>query len=70
MQNFIIKTHRSSTIYAKPHLSLLNKGLNSGKPQKKAFTKSFVVIFEKEEDCEIIFLLPTVYGKQNFDINI
>ncbi len=57
MQNFIIKTHRSGTIYAKPHLFLLNKGLNSGKPQKEAFTNSFVVIFEKEEDCESIFFV-------------
>ena len=57
MQNFIIKTHRTGTIYAKPHLFLLNKGLNSGKPQKEAFTNSFVAIFEKEEDCESIFFV-------------
>lgn len=57
MQNFIIKTHRKGTIYSKPHLFLLNKGLNSGKPQKEAFTNSFVVIFEKAEDCENIYFV-------------
>ena len=38
MQNFIIKTHQKDTIYSKPHLFLLNKGLNSGKPQKEPFS--------------------------------
>ena len=57
MPNFIIKTHRKDTIYLKPHLFILNKGMNSGKPQKEQFTNSFVVIFEKEEDCESIFFV-------------
>ena len=57
MQNFIIKTHQKGTIYSKPHLFLLNKGMNSGKPQKEPFTNSFVVIFEKEEDCESLFFV-------------
>ena len=65
MTNFIIKTHRKDTIYTKPHLFILNKGMNSGKPQKEQFTNSFVVIFEKEEDCDNIFLLRIVYGRQN-----
>ena len=70
MTNFIIKTNRVGTIYSKPHLFLLNKGMNSGKPQKEPFTNSFVVIFDLEQDCENLFLLLTVYGKQNFGINI
>ena len=57
MLNFIIKTHRKDTAYSKPHLFILNKGMNSGKPQKTPFTNSFVVIFEKEEDCESLFFV-------------
>ena len=57
MMNFIIKTHRVGTIYSKPHLFLLNKGMNSGKPQKTAFTNSFVVIFDLEQDCENLFFI-------------
>ena len=57
MLNFIIKTHRVGTIYTKPHLFVLNKGMNSGKPQKKPFTNSFVIIFQNEEDCESVFFI-------------
>ena len=57
MLKFIIKTHRTGTIYTKPHLFLLNKGMNSGKPQKEPFTNSFVVIFQNEEDCESLFFI-------------
>ena len=57
MQNFIIKTHQKGTIYSKPHLFLLNKGMNSGKPQKEPFTNSFVIIFQNEEDCESLFFI-------------
>ena len=46
MLNLIIKTHRVGTIYTKPHLFILNKGMNSGKPQKEPFTNSFVVFFK------------------------
>jgi hypothetical protein len=57
MQNFIIKTHQKGTIYSKPHLFLLNKGMNSGKPQKEPFTNSFVVIFDLEQDCENLYFV-------------
>lgn len=57
MTNFIIKTHKKNTVYAKPHLFVLNKGMNSGKPQKEQFTNSFVIIFSNEEDCENIFFV-------------
>ena len=57
MQNFIIKTHRIGSIYKEPHFFILNKGMNSGKPQKTAFTNSFVIIFEKSEDCESLFFI-------------
>ena len=57
MLNFIIKTHRVGTIYTKPHLFILNKGMNSGKPQKESFTNSFVIILQNEEDSESIFFI-------------
>jgi hypothetical protein len=57
MLNFIIKTHQKNTSYTKPHLFILNKGMNSGKPQKEPFTNSFVVIFQNEEDCENIYFV-------------
>lgn len=57
MPNFIIKTHRKDTLYAKPHLFILNKGMNSGKPQNTPFTNSFVVIFQNETDCESIYFV-------------
>lgn len=57
MPNFIIKTHRKDTLYAKPHLFILNKGMNSGKPQNTPFTNSFVVIFQNESDCESIYFV-------------
>ena len=57
MPSFIIKTHRVGTIYTKPHLFILNKGMNSGKPQKASFTNSFVIILQNEEDSESIFFI-------------
>ncbi|WP_310555097.1 DUF6943 family protein [Flavobacterium sp.] len=64
--NFIIKTHKKDTLYAKPHLFILNKGMNSGKPQKEQFTNSFVVIFENEEDCENIFWITYSLWQSKF----
>ena len=66
MQNFIIKTHRKDTVYARPHLFILNKGLNSGKPQKTPFTNSFVIIFDNEKDCENIFWVAYSLWKSKF----
>ena len=66
MLDFIIKSHQCGTIYAKPHLFILNKGMNSGKPQKEPFTNSFVLIFQKEEDCENIFWVTYSLWKSKF----
>jgi hypothetical protein len=66
MLNFIIKTHRVGTIYTKPHLFVLNKGMNSGKPQKEPFTNSFVIIFQNEEDCESLFFIAYSLWKTKF----
>ncbi len=57
MLNFIIKTHRVGTVYTKPHLFVLNKGRNSGKPQKEPFTNSFVIILQNHEDLESLFFI-------------
>ena len=66
MPNFIIKTHRKDTLYAKPHLFILNKGMNSGKPQNTPFANSFVVIFENTEDCENIYWITYSLWKSKF----
>ena len=66
MLNFIIKTHRKDTLYAKPHLFILNKGMNSGKPQKVPFMNSFVLIFQNEEDCENIYFVAYSLWKTKF----
>lgn len=66
MLNIIIKTHKKDSIYAQPHLFILNKGLNSGKPQKEAFTNSFVIIFKKEEDVVNIYFIAYSLWKTKF----
>ena len=64
--NFIIKTHTKNTQYNKPCLFLLNKGLNSGKPQKEPFTNSFVIIFENQEDVDSVFFISYSLWKTKF----
>ncbi len=64
--NFIVKTHKKNTIYNKPHFFILNKGMNSGKPQKEPFTNSFVVIFDNEKDCENMFWITYSLWKSKF----
>jgi len=66
MLKFIIKTHKKGIIYTKPHLFLLNKGMNSGKPQKEPFTNSFVIIFENEADFDTINLTAYALWKTKF----
>ncbi|OOV20500.1 hypothetical protein [Flavobacterium sp. LM4] len=66
MLKFIIKTHRKGTIYKKPHIYILNKGLNSGKPSNEPFTNSFVVIFQNEKDCESIYFVAYSLWKTKF----
>lgn len=66
MLKFIIKTHKKGAIYTKPHLFLLNKGMNSGKPQKEPFTNSFVIIFENESDFDTINLTAYALWKTKF----
>ena len=57
MPNFIIKTHKKNTTYKGNQIFILNKGLNSGKPQKEPFTNSFVIMFPNEKDAETLYWL-------------
>ena len=66
MLNFIIKTHQKDTFYAKPHLFILNQGMNSGKPQKEPFTNSLVVIFVFFLDCENLYFVAYSLWKTKF----
>ena len=66
MPNFIIQTHLKNTVYSKPHMFVLNKGLNSGKPQKTEFTNSFVIIFSNEVDLETLYWIAYSLWKSKF----
>lgn len=66
MLTFIIKTHRKGTIYAKPHFFILNKGMNSGKPQNEPFTNSFVIICQSEQDRESAYWIAFSLWKSKF----
>ena len=66
MPNFIIKTHQKDTTYKKNQIFILNKGMNSGKPQKEPFTNSFVIMFPDEKDAETVYWLAYSLRKSNF----
>lgn len=66
MLNFIIKTHQKNTVYKGNKIFILNKGLNSGKPQKEPFTNSFVIQFPNEEDSETVYWLAYSLWKAKF----
>ncbi|MBG6062313.1 hypothetical protein IWX83_002111 [Flavobacterium sp. CG_9.1] len=66
MPNFIVKTHQKNTSYTGEKIFILNKGLNSGKPQKEPFTNSFIIIFANKEDAETVYWLAYSLWKANF----
>ena len=66
MPNFIIKTHQPKTSYKGNQIFILNKGMNSGKPQKEPFTNSFVINFSNPEDAETIYWLAYSLWKAHF----
>ena len=66
MPNFIIKTHQKETIYKGNQIFILNKGMNSGKPQKEPFTNSYVIIFSSDEDAEMIYWLAYSLWQMKF----
>jgi hypothetical protein len=66
MPSFIIKTHQPKTTYKGNQIFILNKGMNSGKPQKEPFTNSFVINFANPEDAETIYWLAYSLWKAHF----
>ncbi len=66
MPSFIIKTHQPRTSYKGNQIFILNKGMNSGKPQKEPFTNSFVINFANPEDAETIYWLAYSLWKAHF----
>lgn len=66
MPNFIIKTHQKDAVYDGNQIYILNKGMNSGKPQKEQFTNSFVILFQNEEDAETIYWLAYSLWRANY----
>lgn len=66
MTHFIIKTHKPETLYSQPHFFVLNKGMNSGKPQKDSFANSFVIIFKSVEEAENCFWIAFSLWKSKF----
>jgi hypothetical protein len=66
MPNFIIKTHQKDTVYKGNQIFILNKGMNSGKPQKEPFTNSFVIQFPNEKDAETVYWLAYSLWKSKF----
>jgi hypothetical protein len=66
MLNFIIKTHHKDTVYKGNQIFILNKGMNSGKPQKEPFTNSFVIQFPNEDDAETVYWLAYSLWKTKF----
>ncbi len=66
MPNFIIKTHQKDTAYKGNQIFILNKGMNSGKPQKEPFANSFVILCPDEKDAETVYWLAYSLWKSNF----
>lgn len=66
MQNFSIKTHRPGTGYLTPHLFILNKGRNSGKPLREACPNCLVIRFQDWEDLDSFYWLAYSLWKANF----
>lgn len=66
MLNYIIKTHQKDTVYKGNQIFILNKGMNSGKPQKEPFTNSFVIQFPNEEHAETVYWLAYSLWKSKF----
>jgi len=60
MQALTIKSHRVGIEYTQPHLFILNKGNNSGKPLNEACPNCFVCLVDSTEEREQIYWL--LYG--------
>ena len=60
MQALSIKSHRVGTEYTQPHLFILNKGNNSGKPLNQPCPNCFVCLLDSAEEREQLYWL--LYG--------
>lgn len=70
MLNFIVKTHKQNVIYSDYRIFILNKGLNSGKPQKEPFANSFVIIVQNQDDLETVYWLAYSLWKSKYWHNL
>lgn len=66
MLQFSIKTYKKGTTYQNPHIFILNKGMNAGKPSKEPFTNSFVIIFQNKEDYDTVYLTAYALWKTKY----
>jgi len=66
MPNYRIKTRKPDTNYPGSKIYILNKGLNSGKPQKEPFANSFVILFPCEEEAETVYWLAYSLWKSKY----
>lgn len=66
MTNFIIKSHKPSTLYMGEVIFILNKGMNSGKPLYEPCPNCFVLIFSTAEDKESYYWLAYSLWKAQF----
>lgn len=66
MPNFIVTTHQKGTTYKGSQIFILNKGMNSGKPQKEPFTNSFVIHFPSDDEAETAYWLAYSLWKAKF----
>lgn len=66
MIQFSIKTHVKGNNYNTPHVFILNKGLNSGKPSSEPFTNCFVIQFKNQEDFENVNFIALALWKTKF----
>ena len=62
MSNFKMITYREECVYTGPHFFILNKGLNSGKPQQNAIVERFNRTYREDIlDANMFFSLHHVY---------
>lgn len=65
-QKVTIKTHKPGVGYLTPHLFILSKGRNSGKPLREACPNCFVIHFSDWEDFDSYYGLAYSLWKAKF----
>lgn len=66
MRNITIITHKTGRAYLGPHLFILCKGRNSGKPLREACANCFVVQFPDWSDFDAYYYLAYSLWKAKF----